>query len=112
VEPAALIENFEKMLAAGKDNALLRFGLGNAYLSRGQPEKAVEHLTRATELDPGHSASWKQLGKAQAQAGRNDGAIRAYRRGIEAARAKGDKQAEKEMTVFLKRLEKQNPGQD
>lgn len=106
MEPAVLIENFEKMLAAGKDNALLRFGLGNAYLSTDRPEKAAEHLARATELDPGHSASWKQLGKALAQGGRHEEAKEAYRRGIEAARLKGDKQAEKEMAVFLKRLEK------
>lgn len=94
------------MLAAGKDNALLRFGLGNAYLSSGQAEKAVAHLLKATELDPGHSASWKQLGKALAQAGRASEAADAYRRGIEVAGSKGDKQAEKEMTVFLRRLEK------
>lgn len=106
MEPAALIENFERMLAAGKDNALLRFGLGNAYLSAGQAEKAAEHLKKATELDPGHSASWKQLGKALAQAGRANEAVGAYRQGIEVARSKGDKQAEKEMTVFLRRLEK------
>lgn len=110
MEPAALIGNFEKMLAAGKDDALLRFGLGNAYLSSGLAEKAVEHLSKATELDPGHSASWKQLGKALAQAGREPEAKDAYRKGIEAARTKGDKQAEKEMAVFLKRLETQNSG--
>lgn len=107
MESKVLIENFEKMLAAGKDNALLRFGMGNAYLSSGQPEKAVEHLTKATVMNPGHSASWKLLGKALVQSGRSEEAKEAYRQGIEIARVKGDKQAEKEMAVFLKRLEKQ-----
>ena len=30
-----MIENFERMLASGQDNALLRFSLGNAYLQAG-----------------------------------------------------------------------------
>jgi hypothetical protein len=33
------------------------------------------------------------------------GAVVAYQKGIAAAEAKGDKQAAKEMTVFLKRLQ-------
>lgn len=106
MDPAALIGNFEKMLAAGKDNALLRFGLGNAYLSAGEAEKAAEHLARAVEFDPAHSASWKLLGKALTQSNRPQDAMAAYRHGLEAARRKGDKQAEKEMAVFLRRLEK------
>ena len=37
-------------------------------------------------------------------------ALDAYRRGIEAAQAKGDKQAEKEMTVFARRIERSLAG--
>jgi hypothetical protein len=33
-------------------------------------------------------------------------ALEAYQRGIEAAKTKGDRQAEEEMTVFARRLEK------
>jgi hypothetical protein len=33
-------------------------------------------------------------------------ALVVYRRGIEAAQKKGDRQAEKEMTVFARRIEK------
>ena len=101
-----VIDNFEAMLAAGKDNALLRFGLGNAYLADEQPARAAEHLARAVEHDPGYSAAWKLLGKALAADGREDEAADAYRRGIEAAETRVDKQAAKEMGVFLRRLEK------
>jgi GH15 family glucan-1,4-alpha-glucosidase len=54
------------------------------------------------------------LADALAMAGRRDEAREVYRRGIEAAREKGDRQAEKEMTVFMKRLEKAGraPGKD
>jgi hypothetical protein len=35
-----------------------------------------------------------------------DEALEAYRQGIAAAKQKGDRQAEKEMTVFARRIEK------
>ena len=76
--------------------------------------RAAQYLRDAVERDPLYSAAWKALGRSLAQANRADEAIEAYRRGIEAARAKGDRQAEKEMSVFMKRLEKvvRGPGQD
>ena len=100
------ITRFEGLLAAGKDGALLRFGLGSQYLGVGEPARAAEHLRAAVGLDPGYSAAWKLLGKALAQAGQAAEAIAAYRQGIVVAQQKGDKQAVKEMTVFLRRLEK------
>ena len=91
------LENFLAMLAGGRDNALLRFSLGNEYLKQGDAAKAAEHLRRAVEHDPKYSAAWKLLGQALA----------AYRQGIAVAEARGDKQAAKEMGVFARRIEKQ-----
>lgn len=105
-----MIERFEGLLAAGKDGTLLRFGLGGEYLKAGSPEKAALHLRAAVTQDPGYSAAWKLLGKALAEAGDGEGAMQAYRTGITAAEAKGDKQAAKEMAVFLRRLEKAAGG--
>jgi predicted Zn-dependent protease len=103
--PPSALENFEKMLAAGKDGALLRFSLGNEHLKSGDAARAAEHLTRAVTLDPDFTAAWKLFGKALAAAGRNGDALTAYRTGIEVAAKRGDKQAEKEMRVFARRLE-------
>jgi len=100
-------ERFEAMLAAGKDNALLRFGLGLHYLNAGDPARAATHLRAAVGQDPDYSAAWKLLGRALAGSGATSEACDAYRAGIEAAVRKGDKQAAKEMTVFLRRLDKQ-----
>jgi tetratricopeptide (TPR) repeat protein len=97
---------FEKMLAAGKDGALLRYSLGNELLKAGEADAALAHLAKAVELDPRYTAAWKLYGRALADAGRVDDAIAAYRRGIEVAEARGDKQAGKEMTVFVRRLER------
>jgi len=100
------IERFEKMLAAGKDGALLRYSLGAAYLQAERTEDAALHLARAVALDPRYSAAWKAYGRALASLGRTEEAKAAYRSGIEAADARGDVQAAKEMRVFLKRLER------
>ena len=100
------LESFERMLASGKDGALLRFSLGNEYLKAGRAAEAVTHLRRAVELDAGYTAAWKILGRALADAGRLEEALAAYREGIAVAQRKGDKQAGKEMTVFARRIEK------
>ena len=102
----ALIDNLEKMLAAGQDNALLRYGLGGECLKLQRYADAALHLRKAVQLDPGYSAAWKLLGKALTEAGKAPEAMQAYRQGIDVAEKKGDKQAAKEMQVFLKRLEK------
>ena len=99
-----MLESLEKMLARGQDNALLRFGLGKGYLDAGEPVRAIEHLARCVEFDPAYSAAWKLLGKACLALDDRDGAAAAWRQGITAASQRGDKQAEKEMTVFLRRL--------
>ena len=101
------VERFEALLAAGKDSALLRFSLGSHYLKAGDAARAATHLRAAVVRDKDYSAAWKLLGKALAESGDGAAAIDAYREGIEAAGRRGDKQAAKEMTVFLRRLEKE-----
>lgn len=104
--PVNAADRFEALLASGKDSALLRFSLGMHYLKEGDAARAAAHLRSAVAQDPGYSAAWKLLGKALADCAEQSEAIAAYRNGIEAAQRKGDKQAAKEMTVFLRRLER------
>ena len=99
-----LVERLEGLLAAGQDNALLRFGLGQALLKDGRADDAARHLAAALEQDAGYSAAWKLLGKALADSGRPGDAAAAYREGIAAATTRGDRQAAREMEVFLNRL--------
>jgi Tfp pilus assembly protein PilF len=102
----SLVERFEAMLASGRDDALLRFSLGMQYLQAGDAARAAAHLKHAVAHDADYSAAWKLLGKALGEAGDAAGAAAAYRDGIAAAERKGDKQAAKEMTVFLRRIER------
>ena len=98
------ITGLEKLLATGRDNDLLRFGLGNAYLQQGQTEQAITHLQAALIFNPNYSAAWKLLGKALTDTGQTEAARQAYLDGIAAAEKTGDKQALREMQVFAKRL--------
>jgi Tfp pilus assembly protein PilF len=102
-------ERFEALLAAGKDGALLRFSLGMHYLKAGDAARATGHLRIAVEHDSDYSAAWKLLGKALADCGERANAADAFRSGIAAAQRRGDKQAAREMEVFLRRLEKPSP---
>jgi len=99
-----MLDRLERMLADGKDSALLRFSLGSEHLKRGDPAAAAAYLRRAVELDAAYSAAWKLLGKANEMAGSRIAAAEAWTRGIEIAEANGDLQAAREMKVFLKRL--------
>jgi Tfp pilus assembly protein PilF len=108
--PAAQIRNLEKLLGSPRDGALLRYSLGTEYLKAGQTERALAQLREALARDPRYSAAWKALGTALVAAGREAEALETWRQGITAAHDKGDRQAEKEMTVFARRLEKRLGG--
>lgn len=98
------IESLEKMLDGPRDGALLRFSLGNEYLKAGDPAAAGKCFQAAVDRDPNYSAAWKALGKALNEAGDAAGAVAAYEQGIAVAKARGDIQAAKEMSVFVKRI--------
>lgn len=102
--------NFERMLASGKDSALLRYSIGNEYMKAGDWPAAIDAFANAVALDPTYTAAWKLYAKAFEQAGHPTRALDTYRHGIVVARQKGDRQAEKEMTVFARRIERALAG--
>ena len=103
---AALIASLRQQCDGSRDGALLRFSLGNALLAADEFPAAIVELRRALDFDPTYSAAWKLLGKACLAADQPQAAAEAWRSGIAVAAQRGDKQAEKEMAVFLRRLEK------
>ena len=104
--PGPTVESLEKLIGTPRDGALLRYSLGVEYSKIGNLAKAIDYLQDAVSKDPGYSAAWRTLGKTLEKENRNTEALQAYRNGITAAQKKGDKQAEKEMTVFARRIEK------
>lgn len=101
---ADAIERLRAMRGGPRDGALLRMSLANALLANNDAPAAIVELREALRFDSGYSAAWKLLGKTLATSGDTAAAIDAYQSGIAAAVKRGDKQAEKEMTVFLRRL--------
>ena len=101
-----MISPLEKLLGTPRDGALLRYSLGLEYAKAGRHGEALAQLKEAVSRDPLYSAAWKALGKTLSEMNSPDEALQAYQQGIEAAKKKGDRQAEKEMTVFARRLEK------
>ena len=99
------LQAMEAMLAQGKDNAMLRCGLGMGYLKIKDFPKAIEHFSFALLFDQNYSAAWKGYGKALTENNQIDAAMITYQKGIAIAQNNGDLQAAKEMQVFLKRLE-------
>lgn len=106
MDSATLIANLRMQIGGPRDGALLRFSLANALAGAGDSAAAAQACRDAVAFDPAYSAAWKLLGKSLAAVGDAAGAIDAYERGIEVAAAHGDKQAEKEMRVFLQRLKR------
>lgn len=107
---ATIIANLEKLLDGPRDNALLRYSLGNEHLKGGDPARAAARFREAIARDANFSAAWKLLGKALAESGQAAEALAAYETGIGVAEARGDVQAAREMTVFATRLKKQLAG--
>ena len=101
-----MISALEKLLGTPRDGALLRYSLGVEHAKAGNAERAAGYFRDAVQRDPLYSAAWKLLGKTLKDLSRDEEALEASRQGIEAAKKKGDRQAEKEMTVFARRLEK------
>lgn len=103
---APLIEGLRRQCGGPRDGALLRFALGEALRDAGDLPAAIDELRRALAFDPLYSAAWKQLGHAYLAADKPGEAADAWHEGIDAASQRGDRQAEKEMAVFLRRLER------
>jgi hypothetical protein len=99
-----LISSLEKLIGTPRDGALLRYSLGVEYLKAGEKRAQSSSCARPcsatrTILRRGSCSeerSPKPMKPAQA--------LEAWTRGIEAARRKGDRQAEKEMNVFARRV--------
>ena len=100
----SLTDNLEAMLSQGKDSAMLRFGLGSAYCNEHRYEEAVPHLQLCLAFDPSYSAAYKLLGRALMKQRQFSQAREIFTTGLETAIQTGDKQTEREISVFLKKL--------
>jgi tetratricopeptide (TPR) repeat protein len=90
------ITEFERAIELGPNRADFHLNLADVLYENGQPKKAVEHCETALRLQPKFAHACFSLAKALAALNRSQEAIVAARRGIEVAKASGQKgEAEK-----------------
>ena len=104
----SIIDRLENMLNSGRDDAMLRFGLGSALFNKKDYEQAIVHLQKCIEHDADYSAAYKLLGKALFSTGKLDQASKVFEQGKAIAERRGDKQSLREMEVFEKKIKKLN----
>jgi len=102
MDPAAI----EALIEKGRDSYEARLAAGQARLAQGDLEQAIAHFRRATEFRDDRAAVWQFLGKALNTHGEPEAARGVWEHGLEVAREQGDKQSEKVMTAWLKRLDR------
>lgn len=104
------IDTLQAMVGTPRDSAMLRLALARLLARDGRAGEAEQHLEAATVMDSDYAAAWKELGRLRRESGDSAGAAEAWKHGLAAAARQGDKQAEKEMTVFLRRLDRERGG--
>lgn len=77
--PAEARTLLSRASAAGVSGAALEHNLGLALAAAGDRAGAVQHLSRATKLEPRRSEAWYSLGYLLERSGRSADAARAYR---------------------------------
>ncbi|TAM81630.1 MAG: tetratricopeptide repeat protein [Acidobacteria bacterium] len=100
------LEAFEELAAKAPDNVMVHYSLGREYLKAKRYAEAERELREALRLKPDYSAAYRELGKSLVGLDRPDEAREVYTKGVEVACGKGDLQTQREIEVFLRRLDK------
>lgn len=108
--PGPSPEALERMLAAGRDGALLRMSLALAYHRRNEPQTALVHLEKALAFDADFTAAHRLQGLIALELGHAAQAEAAFGKGLEVAQRRGEMQLVKELTVRLRRVAKSLSG--
>jgi cytochrome c-type biogenesis protein CcmH/NrfG len=100
------LEALRRIVEAEPDDAAAWFLLGREAAAAGALEEARGAFAAAIERDPRYTAAYRQLGETLERLGRYGDAAVTWARGARVAGETGDLQAGKEMSAFLKRLER------
>jgi tetratricopeptide (TPR) repeat protein len=110
--PGPSPEALERMLAAGRDGALLRMSLALAYHRREDPRTALLHLEKALAFDADFTAAHRLQGLVALELGDSALSEAAFTKGLEVAQRRGEMQLVKELTVRLRRVAKRLNASD
>jgi Tfp pilus assembly protein PilF len=93
------------MLEKEPNDVFLLYGIAMEHRKLADYSKALEYLSRVIALDPGYCYAYHQRGMIFEAMGDMQSARKAYREGIEAAKAKGDAHAQEELQAALELIQ-------
>jgi len=100
------LEQLRELAREAPDDAVTQFLLGREAAGQGRHDEARDAFRAAAEIDPHYAAAYRHWGNALESLGEFEEAALVYARGVRVAERSGDLQAGKEMSAFLKRLER------
>ena len=97
-------ERLEKLLAQHPERAEIALALAQLCLREKEAEAALRYAEQAIQVDSGYSAALLVGGQAALVLNDAASARNWFTRGLRAAEQRGDKQIERQIQVFLKRM--------
>ncbi len=104
MDDAPTLEELQAAADAAPDDAAAHHALGLALLRKMRWDDAEATFGRAVELEPASPLFLRDLGRARDAGGNPQTALRAYEKGLAAAREAGDADMEKELTQVVHRM--------
>ena len=95
------LQKLQQMLAKEPRDAFLLYGIGMEFKKLKSYERAIEHFTRVTQIDPNYCYAYFQRGQTHELLGQSEAAKQSYREGIAAAERAGDAHAKEELQAAL-----------
>ncbi|HSV13280.1 MAG TPA: hypothetical protein VLI90_03425 [Tepidisphaeraceae bacterium] len=99
------LEQLQKMLEREPNDTFLLYGLALEYKKVNELDRALEYLSRVTQIDPGYCYAYHQRGLVHEMRGDTAAAKQAYQEGLAAAVKKGDAHAQEEIAAALGMLD-------
>jgi tetratricopeptide (TPR) repeat protein len=100
------LEALRRIVELDPEDAAAWFLLGREAMAAGEFEEARAAFATAIERDAAYAAAYRQLGEALDKLAQYPAAAAIWAQGVRVALETGDLQAGKEMSAFLKRLER------
>lgn len=98
------LEQLRQLLENEPDDVFLNFGLAMELTKAERYDEGLVQFGRVLELDPDYLAAYFQQGKALIRMGQPAAAKAELQKGVERAKAIGDRHAEAEMSQLLEAL--------
>ena len=98
-------KEMKEVIRQDPENPAAHIELAATYRSVGNHQAAITQYREALRLKPDYSAAYRELGKSLVGLGRLGEARGVYAKGAQVACEKGDVQTQREIEVFLRRLE-------